>query len=79
MSRRLNATERKGFAAYAAGIDQYAKQRLNTPREPALGTLEERLNNIIKRQGGRLTVPKPTPEELASVKHWTVDEQDRLL
>lgn len=82
MARRLNAEERQGFAAYARGIDRYVSryQQLDTPREPALGTLEERLNIIIKRQGGRLSIPKPTAEERASVESWTVDpEQDRLL
>jgi hypothetical protein len=83
MARRLNAAERKGFAAYARGINLYTAyvtgQRVKTPSEPALGTLEERLNIIIKRLGGRLSIPKPTAEELASVEHWTVEDQDRLL
>jgi hypothetical protein len=83
MTRRLNAEERRGFAAYARGINQYTAyvtgQRVNTPAEPALGTLDERLAIIIRRHGGRLSVPKPTAEELASVESWTVEDQDRLL
>ena len=78
MIKRLNAAERAGFRRYAANLgkhDEDPKRRLSrqydvTPAEPALGTLEERLNIIIVRLGGRLRVGKPTAEELASVVRY---------
>lgn len=51
MVPRLTATERRGFAKYATAIDRengYAAPR-TTPKEPALGTLDERLAIILRR------------------------------
>lgn len=57
---RLNAAERKIFAERAAAAKAADKRKNRyhnlgsqpTCREPALGTLAERLDNIIRRQGG---------------------------
>jgi hypothetical protein len=77
MTKRLNAAERAGFRRYAAEIGaseggSFAKRYQISPAEPALGTLEERLNILIVRHGGRLKVGKPTAAELASVVRYDV-------
>ena len=74
MSKRLNAQERAGFRKYSANIgsDSGPIQRRYqvSPPEPALGSLDERLGILIRRLGGRLTVGKPSAEELASVRRY---------
>lgn len=51
MVPRLNAEERRGFAKYATALDRemgYPGSR-QTPKEPALGTLAQRLDIIARR------------------------------
>lgn len=49
---RLTAEERKGFARYAREIDAEERRQGGytwTPREPAMGTVDQQLGIIIRR------------------------------
>lgn len=64
MIRRLTADERKRFARYATDMNERDDRwcTASTP-EPALGTLDERLDIIIRRHGGRTGPVRLTPAE----------------
>jgi hypothetical protein len=64
MISRLDADERKRFAAYARDMEAQRRCRQPiTPPEPALGSRSERLANIIRRQGGTSGPIRLTPRE----------------
>jgi len=63
MITRLNADERKRFAAYARDMEISRRRQPITPPEPALGSRSERLANIIRRQGGTTGPIRLTPRE----------------
>jgi hypothetical protein len=70
---RCNAEERKAFkrqATHHAGV-------IDPVEEPALGTLEQRLDIIFKRHGGNLRPLKPTPAERDAYALW-LEQEARL-
>lgn len=69
MIARLTPAERQLAARYAAGINA-DHPSLRTPREPAMGTLDERLDIIIRRLGGRTGPIKLTPDERRLVESY---------
>jgi len=68
-TRRLNPEDRKGFARIA---DQIAREDRQNPhiREPALGTIEERLDIIVRRHGGQTGPVRLTKGEKADYAEW---------
>jgi hypothetical protein len=61
--RRCNAAERAKFGPAQPGL-------LLETTEPALGTLAERLDIIIRRQGGRTKAPTATNQERRDYAAW---------
>ena len=70
---RLTATERKVFAQRGVVVVAGGRSRTYTYREPALGTLDERLNIIIKRHGGTVGPIRLTPGERADYAAWLAE------
>jgi hypothetical protein len=67
---RLNAEERKIWARKAAtGNKTQMGAKVYSP-EPGLGTVRQRLDIIIQRQGGRVRSARMTEEEREDYRFW---------
>lgn len=71
---RLTPGERAVFAEHASATDTKIRSDggfpIHTPREPAMGTLDERLGIIIRRLGGRTAPVNATRAEVAEYDLW---------
>jgi len=70
---RLNPEERKAFARYADQVSREDRQNA-VPREPALGTVDERLDIIIRRHGGQTGPIRLTKAERAAYDAWLSEQ-----
>lgn len=66
-TKRCTAAERAAIIRWVSHTDDVPLKHQGGAFEPALGTLAQRLDILIKRHGGRLRPPRPTEAELALI------------